>query len=372
LADPLRVLHLIDTGGPGGAETILLEVVTRLDARRWRSVAVVPEVDWLHGALRERGVEPLVLPSRGTGNALYLARLHRLVRRTGAHLVHTHLLGSAVYASLAVAPLRVPVVATFHGLPDFPETGRLLGLKLRLIWRDPNRVVFVSESLKAAVFGRYRLPEQRVRVVPNGVAWEPPAALGTEREELGARPGDLVIGAVGNVRPTKDYPTLLRAVARLRADGLPVRLAILGQGTSPLLDELVALRRNLGLEDAVGLLGFRDDARRLLTAFDVFVSSSTTEGFSLSTVEAMLAGRAVVATRSGGPEEILRDGETGILVPTGDPEALAVGMARVLRDERLGARLGMCGAEDAAERFGVEAMIRGYEDVYEEVLQGAS
>jgi glycosyltransferase involved in cell wall biosynthesis len=368
LADPLRVLHLIDTGGPGGAETILLEVVTGLDPERWRSVAVVPEVDWLHGALVERGIEPLVLQSHGTGNLRYLARLHRAVRRSRAQLVHTHLLGSAVYASLAVAPLGVPVVATFHGLPDFPGDGRLLRLKLGLIWRGRNRVVFVSDSLRATIMARFGLPADRVRVVPNGVAWEPPVVLGTERAELGARPGELLIGAVGNVRPTKDYATLLRAVECLRAAELPVRLAILGQGSSPLLDELLALRVELGLEDVVGLLGFRADARRLLTAFDVFVTSSTTEGFSLSTVEAMLAARPVVATRSGGPEEILRHDETGILVPTSDPEALAAGIARVLRDGALAASLGRRAAEHAAARYAVEGMVRGYEKVYEEAL----
>jgi glycosyltransferase involved in cell wall biosynthesis len=364
----LTVLHLIDTGGPGGAETVFHSLVTGLDPARWRSVAVVPVVDWLHGALVEHGVEPRLLEPGGSGRAAYLIRLHALMRRERVALVHAHLLGSAVYGSLAAMPGNVPVVCTFHGLPDIPEGGRLLAAKLRIIQRRRNRLVFVSESLRRALTRRHRLTADATRVIPNGVAPVVPEATGTEREELGAAPGDFLVVALGNIRPAKDYGTLLGAAAHLRAAGVPVRVAILGEGRGPLREALERERDERGLGDVVSFVGFRPDALRLLAAADAFVSSSSSEGFSLSTVEALWLARPVVATRSGGPEEIVRHGETGLLVPVGDAPALAAALAEVHRAPDEALRRARTGSLDVRERFSREAMLGHYEALYDELL----
>jgi glycosyltransferase involved in cell wall biosynthesis len=366
MASPLTVLHLIDTGGPGGAETILLNVVTGLDPARWRSVPVVPEVNWLYDALRASGVEP-VLQSNLDGRA-YLFTVHQLLRRHRASLIHAHLLGSGVYGTLAGAPLGVPVVCTFHGQSDISERERFLRIKLRILSRSRNRFVFVSEHLKRDIVGRYPLPAAGIRVVHNGIDPTTPTPTGREREEMGVSDGSRVIGALGNVREAKDYATLLRAAAIVRDRGLPARWVVLGHGSERQMEDLLALRRELALEDHVSFLGFRQDARRLLTGLDVFVSSSSTEGFSLSTVEALWVGKPVVATRSGGPEEIVRDGETALLVPTRSPAALADGVERLLRDPALARRLGEDGKRHVRQRFSRERMVANYEEVYREAL----
>jgi glycosyltransferase involved in cell wall biosynthesis len=143
---------------------------------------------------------------------------------------------------------------------------------------------------------------------------------------------------------------------------------VLGHGSDRQMEDLLALRRELALEDHVSFLGFRQDARRLLSGLDVFVSSSSTEGFSLSTVEALWVGKPVVATRSGGPEEIVRDGETALLVPTRSPAALADGVERLLRDPALARRLGEDGKRHVRQRFSRERMVANYEEVYREAL----
>ncbi len=363
------VLHLIDTGGPGGAETILLSVVTGLGPE-WRSVPVVPVRDWLHGALVERGVEPILLRPEELAGPAHLRTILRLIRRHRVDVVHTHLLGSAVYASLAAAPFGVPVVSTFHGLPDIPPSGRWTSSKIRILSRRRNRVVFVSGKLRDAMVERHGFRRDLTRVVPNGVELPPPGTPPLDRAALGAGPGDFLVGAVGNLRPAKDYATLLRAAAELVRRRVPLRVVVAGQGSGALRDELLALRTELGLEERVAFLGFRRDVPRLLATFDAVVSSSSSEGFSLAIVEALALGRPVVATRSGGPEEILRQGETGLLLPTGDPAALADGLERLWREPELGARLGAAGDKDVRKRFAVERMVGDYAAIYREVLGG--
>src|SRR5687768_5649804 len=110
-----RVLHLIDTGGPGGAETVFLELVRGLPARGWESVPVVPEVDWLQGALRDAGFTADCFATTGRFDLSYVRRLRSMIRRERISLVQTHLLGTSVYATLACLGTTVPIVSTFHG-----------------------------------------------------------------------------------------------------------------------------------------------------------------------------------------------------------------------------------------------------------------
>jgi glycosyltransferase involved in cell wall biosynthesis len=364
-----KLLHLIDTGGPGGAETIFRDIVFGLPGDRWHSVSVVPRKGWLYDALIDRGVDPIVLSAESCGRWAYLTQLRRLIHHHRIDLVHSHLLGAGLYGSLATLGAPVPVLSTFHGLPDFSGRPFAVAGKVKILARKGNRVVFVSEHLRRSVLARWYVPSSRVEVIHNGVQLGALSPTGSERHELGARPGDFLIGAVGNLRPAKDYGTLLRAVAEVRQSGCPVRLAIIGAGGGELEHELMKLRSSLQLDDQVSFMGFRADAHRLISAVDLFVLSSSTEGFSLSTVEALWLGRPVIATRCGGPEEIVRDGVTGVLVPPGDPKALAVQMRRLLDHPQLRMELGARGARDVRDRFSIERMISSYTRIYNDMLE---
>jgi glycosyltransferase involved in cell wall biosynthesis len=205
--------------------------------------------------------------------------------------------------------------------------------------------------------------------VHNGIDLRIPTLTGTERAELGAAAGEFLVGAVGNLRPAKDYGTLLKAAAIVRKSGCPVRIAIIGEGHGQLRDELLTLKRALGLDETVSFLGFRSDVPRLLCALDAFVSSSSSEGFSLSTVEALWLGKPVVVTKSGGPEEIVRHERTGLLVPPRDPAALADGILRLYRNPGLAKAMSATGARDVQALFSMARMIEAYEEVYQEALE---
>ena len=374
-----RVLHLIDTGGPGGAETVFLDVVSGLDASRWDSVAVVPSVDWLHGALSARGIEPLLLGGSGSFDVRFLRALIQAARRHGAELIHTHLLGSAVYGGLAARALRIPAVSTFHGQVDIAENEPFRAAKLRIVGRRRTRVVFVSDALRRFFLSANGRPvaEEITRVVHNGLDLDEfrPRRDPAVRAELGYRPEHTVIGAIGNLRPAKAYDVLLWAAARVHERRPEARFLIAGEGGGGPLRALLDLRAALGLDDVVQLVGFREDVADLFRALDVFVLSSTFEGFSLSTLQAVASGVPAVATRSGGPQEILEEGVSGVLVDPGSPEALARGLVSVMEGALTGgvdARLAERRRLAPVDRFTTAAMVGAYEHLYEELLDGGA
>ncbi|HEX7049649.1 MAG TPA: glycosyltransferase [Longimicrobiales bacterium] len=370
---PRNILHLIDTGGPGGAETVYATLLARLDPGRWRSIAVVPEVDWLHGALRSAGVEPLVVPTHGSFDIRYLRRLHGIARRNGAEIIHAHLLTSGVYGGMLGRLRGVPVVCTFHGHADVPADERFRAVKFRILDHRRNRIVFVSAALRRAFLRRHRLDPARTEVIPNGIDARVFRAgtRGGLRAELGLPETTILVGAVGNIRASKDYPTLLRAAAALRRRSAAYRVVIVGDTRDAGYDGLLALRSSLGLDQTVIFTGFREDVHGIMGDFDIYVISSSAEGFSLSTIQAMACGVPVVATRCGGPEEIIEDGVTGVLVPTGAPEALADAVHALAGDVVRRERFSRVARERVERRFTVESMVQAYSALYERCLADA-
>ncbi len=175
---------------------------------------------------------------------------------------------------------------------------------------------------------------------------------------------------MGNIRVPKAYDVLLRAFALVTAAVPEARLVIVGQPLAGLYEDLLEVRRSLGMEAAVHFLGFREDVPRILRALDVFALSSSDEGFSLATVQAMATGLPVVATRSGGPETIVEDGISGILVPPGDAIALAKGITDVIGARDRGVEMGRCGRERVLRDFSLRRMVERYAELYEELSSG--
>jgi glycosyltransferase involved in cell wall biosynthesis len=172
--------------------------------------------------------------------------------------------------------------------------------------------------------------------------------------------------SVGRLTEAKDHPNLLAAVDLLRQGGEPVELVIVGEGElRPSLEAEIA-RRNLGT--AVTLAGVRTDPEHLLREADVFVLSSSREGFPVVVLEAMASGLPVVSTRVGGVSEILQDGENGMLVPPGDPGALAAAIRRLMTDSTLRASLGRRARETVASRFSLDRAVERYGRLYETAL----
>jgi L-malate glycosyltransferase len=207
-----------------------------------------------------------------------------------------------------------------------------------------------------------------VRVIYNGVDAAPPTRPRAEvRAELGIGPDEVVAIQVANLLPVKAHDILVRALARLRDQG--VRLLMLAVGDGPERPNIEALAAELGLgKERLRLLGFRSDVPDLLGAADFFVLPSRMEGLPLAALEAMAQRLPVVTTRVGGIPEVVFDGEHGLLVPSDDPDALAAAMGKLANDEGLRAALGQAAAARARDDFSFERMTDKYDDLYHHLL----
>ena len=362
------VLHLIDTIGTGGAETVFTQLALRIDPCRFRSVPVVAGPGWVQNTLESQGGRPETLGPTGAFDFSYLRSLRRSMHRHHVAIVQCHLLGSAVYGSTAARLAGARAVATFHGQADLPDSDPFRGLRFRILNRMASRVVFVSESLRKAFLRDTPLQAEITRVIPNGVDLNGfhPGDGAAMRGSLGVAEDEFLIGAVGNVRPPKGYQDLLRAVASLSLADRRWRLVIVGDTGGEPFVRLNQLKAELGLGERVVFTGFRTDVPDLLRSFDLFVLSSRSEGFSLATVQAMASGLPVLATRCGGPEEIVTDGIDGLLVPAAEPLALAAGINRLAGDPELAGRLATAAAV-SAQRFEINTMLQAYEALYDEL-----
>jgi glycosyltransferase involved in cell wall biosynthesis len=365
------VLHMIETGGTGGAETVYVNLVRGLDPARWRHVAVLPTREWMYDRLMETGVQPVLLKDRWSFDVMYFARMIRLIRRERVNLIHGHLFGSAVRAALLAQACRIPAVATLHGGMDLRSRERFRRVKVGILNHGLKRIVFVSEPLRESLLKEVPLRDDLVSVIPNGIdaASFSSGDRSSFRAEIGIGPDEFVVGSVGTPgRTAKGLDIFLRVAALLKRRSPGIRFVLvgdlaLGRGTAFFSD-----RAALGLENDVLVTGFRHDVANALAAFDVYALTSRSEGFSIALVEAMASGLPVVATRCGGPEQIVRDGETGIMVANESVEEIAAAIERLRRSATDCRRLGSAARADVAHRFSLEAQIRAYDRVYEEAL----
>jgi glycosyltransferase involved in cell wall biosynthesis len=371
---PATILHTIQTGGPGGAETLVVNLAAGLDSTRFRSVVFCPDGSWLPGQLRSRDI-PFRLASSPHWHDPRLSReMVRMVREENVSLIHAHLPGQNFCASLVGTLLRRPVVATYHGQIEVQRSnGWISALHLQTVRRAASAFVVVSDQMRRALENAGFSRDRVVRIY-NGI--EPKRfdgdAGGSLRRELGLSEEAPLIGMVANIRPPKGHEHFIRA-ARMVADRFPAaRFVAAGEHLAGLSDRLQALVAELKLQDRFFFLGFRDDVPAVLRDLDLFVLPSTSEGFPFVALEAMAAGRPSVMTRCGGPEEIVIDGVNGFLVPPADPEALAEKICLLLASPERARMFGQAAQARVREEFSRDAMLTQYEDLYDRLLNRRS
>ena len=366
-----NILHVIETCGPGGAETVCLELATGLDARQWRSFVAIPGKGWVYDSFRANGFEPIITPLHGMFDVRYLAGLCNIVRKHKIDLIQTHLFTAAVYGALAGFLCGVPVISTFHGQPDLVGSARYRAMKFWIMRRGVTRAVFVSESLRQFFLSSGHLDVDRTTVIANGIdESEFTSRRDTSlRRELGIADGEVLVGAVGNLRPAKSYDVFLKAAALLRGQSRVYRFVVVGEADEGggLYQELLALRDqlNLGTRE-VAFTGFKDRIHQIMNNFDFYVSTSSSEGFSLSVIQAMACGVPVVATKSGGPEEIITHDVSGLLVDTNRPDSVARAIQRLNDEPATRARLIEAGRAVVQTRFTLKQMVESYERLYQQ------
>lgn len=364
----LRVVTLVDTLRPGGAERFAATLAIRLDRSRFEPTVCVsrkitapsPLID----NLREANVSILPLNRTSLGAPWGWWALARFLRREQVDVLHSHMFGSNAWGAVLATLSRVPVfVAHEHSWAFEGERFRPF-LDRELIARAADAFIAVSRADERRMIELAGIPREKVRLVMNGIAPLPPAR-GDVRAELGIPRDAEVVGTMAVLRREKAHEVLIEA-AELLASEFP-KLKVLIAGTGPEEDRLRAAVRDRNLQDRVLLLGFRRDVADVLAVLDVAAFTSDREGLPLAVIEAMAAGKPVVATHVGGIRDLVEDGVHGLLVPPRDPSALADAIARLLRAPRLRMELGQRGQERQRRNFDISEVAGRVEALYEEL-----
>lgn len=378
--DRLRVLLVTVGLGVGGTEEQIKKLALRLDPLRYEVLVCALKGDGVVAhELRTRGVRVVTLGGGSTQDIRVLFRLWRLIRRERPHIVHTFLFWANIAARLVGRLLSVPVlISSYRGLGKTMTWSHRL-LDRLTVWPSHNATC-CSDAVRQTVTARIAWRPERLVTIHNGVdrirfdaiVQLAPHSRRVQAHDLGLRGDGPVVGTVGRlVEPEKGFSILLQAMAWLQAapEGPPCQLLIVGEG--PAESRLCALCNELGLTDHVVFAGLRRDVAALLPCMDVFVMPSLSEGFGIAIVEAMMARRPVVATSVGGIPEVVVPGETGLLVPPGDPIALAEAIRDLLRQPDMAARMGRMGRQRAEANFSVETMVARHQAFYESLAAEA-
>jgi glycosyltransferase involved in cell wall biosynthesis len=349
----LRVAHVTHGFDVGGLEKLLVELARHADRSRFDLHFVsLGERGLLAGDVEAVGWPVHTLHTPHGFRPRLILRLAQLFRRLRIDVVHTHDDRPHLHASPAARLVGIRrIIHTRHhqGFHLTPRQHRLVALVARCI----EHFVCVSQH-SARQAAEHGVPTARLCSIPNGIDVQRFANGGPRRT------GPAVI--VARLSPEKDVATLLRAVDLVRRTDPAFRLEIAGDG--PCRPELERLAAQLGLAEHVRFLGQVREVPALLARARLFVLSSLFEGISLTLLEAMASGLAIVATQSGGNPEVVADGATGLLVPAADPEALAGGLLRLWGDDDLRDRLGAAGRERAEQHFDIRVMVAAYERLY--------
>jgi glycosyltransferase involved in cell wall biosynthesis len=357
----MRVVHVHRIAGVGGSERHLLALLPALSRLGVDPVLLgldVPgqEAEPFYARLAAAGVPAVRLAAPRDVDPLLAVRAARALRSLRPDLVHTHLVHGDVYGVLAAG--RTPLVTTKHN--DDPFRSGPFRLLDRALAVRARRVIAITHELARFTVERVGIPARKVTTVHYGLD-ELPEPWGPNPDVELPR-GTRVLLAVARLVEQKGVDIAIAALAKLHTAHPDAVLVVLGAG--PLRPRLEEQARLLGLARSVFLPGRAGDVAAWLRRADVLVHAARWEGFGLVLLEAMLASLPVVATRVSAVPEIVRDGETGLLVPPDDSDALAAALARVLGDPDRAAAYGAAGLARARASFSVERMARRTLEVY--------
>ena len=370
--DPMRIAMVRVSRTIRGAETQMLALSAALAERGHEILVVTREHSSLIEMAEQHGLRAVGLAISGDLNIRAPSRIARLLRSEGIEVVNAHGSHGSLACCLAARRARVPVVATFH-TPVIGDavSGRkprraLLGRLTRPALMLADRVIAVSECSR-----RYLLAlgfaEDHVETVHNGIDLRRyrEADRAAARRELGVGDREVLFGFLGRLIEDKRPDLVLRAMKEL-ARGLPVRAFIAGEG--PLRRRLSDLAAELDLGDRIMLTGFRSDTAALLAASDCLVAPSVREGLPIVLLEAMAAGRPVIASAVGGVPELVVDGECGRLLTPDDLGGLVRAMRELAESPELRAEMGGAGQARVARGFTVTGNAGRVEAVLRRVM----
>ncbi len=368
---PMRILHLVSSGGLYGAEQVILNLARSDNTASYVGAlynAHSPHLEVIDEA-KKLGVGTVVFDSRGRIDLGTVFQIRRFLREHRIDILHSHGYKSDIIGFLAVLLWRrTRWVATNHVWHPMTGKLRLYEAADAFVLRHARRVIAVSSEIKEDLIST-NVPSSSVRVIANGIdidRFVQPRSTDHVKAALGIARQDVVVTIVGRLSPEKGHHTFLQAAEKVCATRKHVKFLIVGDG--PIADELRAESARLSLEARVIFTGFRKDMPEVYALSDVLVNASSIEGLPMTILEAMASRVAVIAARTGGIPDVIKDGRTGLLVDAGDVDTLRIRMESLIDDDGERRRLAAAAFDFVTTNHSFRRMCDTYRQVYREVI----
>jgi glycosyltransferase involved in cell wall biosynthesis len=364
----MKLIHIVDTMDVDGLERQVYQLFVRLHDRYDMALWCLYEGGYFADEIQRLGVEVYILPKYNWYNPLRLLWLAREMRRWKVQIIHSHgynaNLFSRVASTIAGIPIHITHLHSAHWLPS--ERGKRNILIDKLLSLRTSRIITCSDAVRDYTIDEGISPH-RVTTIYNSVdleAFKTDVDIVAKRRTFGFDMSDFVVGTVARLAPIKGHEYLLQAARQVIAQNPEAKFLIVGDG--PCRPELEKLARELRIDAHVVFTGIRTDIPEILACVDLFVlPSSVREGLSLAIAEAMAAGRPTIGTRIGGIPEIIRDGETGFIVPPKDPDAITEKILYFLHHPEIAQNFGEAGRRWCEREYDSELMAERFNQLYQ-------
>jgi glycosyltransferase involved in cell wall biosynthesis len=374
----MKILHLINTLSAGGAELHLFTLCRHLKRCGVEGVVAclreqVKDSRALGADFEQEGIRVVRLQADSRYDVRVLGGVTRLLKKEQPDVLHTHLPRADFAGAIGRVLLpSVPWVCSVHDIYSESWSGKWTLSLFNRIWRRAEALIATSHAVQSWLVQERHMPAEKVTVIYYGIEpqrfgqphphWRSPASLD----------GQAVVGAIGRLEPRKGHETLIRAMPEILQRVPKVSLLIAGHDPWGYSHTLRSVMADLKLDSEVRLVGFQDDVPSFLQALDVFALASRSEGFGQVVIEAMAAGKPVVASRIAALTEIVVDGETGLLVEPENPKAFAEAIAWLLTHFEEARRMGRRGREHILRHFSAERMSAQTMSLYSKVIRAGN
>jgi len=357
----INILYMLETGGPGGAETVLLNLVSNLNRRDFRPHVILLKKGWAYEKLKEATEDIHVISSQRGYDVSLIVKICRFIKRNHIHIVNSHLKDINLYSSVAARLMGIPHVAVEHGNVHLPPLSGQKRAKVKLTNLCTTRYIAISQYTRGKlkdIIGN----DRKIEVIYNGV--HDGADQGAvKKSDVGFDDEDFLVLNLANLYPVKNHKCLVRVARKVVEREPRVRFLIAGRGK--LEGELSDMIHELGLDKNVILLGYRSDAERYLSACDAYLQTSVSEGLPVSVIEAMSHEKPVIATNVGGTAELIDE----ILVEPDDVETTADRLLELIKDQKLREELGRKNYLKYKGMFTINKMVSEYEILYRALIR---
>ena len=361
----VKILYVIATMDIGGAQKQLVQLVRGLNKNKYEPVVCcLTKGGPLEDELRQERIRCFILYKRFKFDFSVILRLISLIRREKPDILHTYIFTANSFGRAAGIIGRVrKIIASEHGMDVWKSKFHFLIDRILLHWTD--KVICVSDGVKTFYADKIGLSKEKSVTIYNCVAetTRNGANVDVIRKNCGIQSEDRLIGTIGRLAVGKGMKCLIHAIAIVRKQIPQIKFLIVGDG--PQKTKLTELVDKLDMRKSVIFAGLQKDVSPFLNAMEFFVFPSLYEGLGIVLLEAMSFGKPVVASNIPGVDEVVVDGETGILVEHSNPVALASAIKKLLNNREQARMLGIAGRERAAKCFGCKRMVSEYEQIYD-------